>query len=61
MRLNIFDENNQLIGVDYQRENLEWMHKWIDWRTGKLERGAWRGRAQGDRMKDWKYEEVKEI
>ena len=59
MRFEIY-ENEKLIGVDYQMDNGDWMHKWVDWRTGKLERGSWRLRCQGDNMSKWEYREVAE-
>jgi len=54
-RFEIF-ENGELIGEDYQRENGEWSHRWIDGNTNEFERGSWPGRAQGDKMKSWVYE-----
>ena len=59
MRFNIF-ENGKLIGQDYQRDSGEWMHKWVDWRTGEFERGSWRLRCEGNNKDKWIYEEVKE-
>ena len=60
MRFNIYNEHNELIGQDYQRNNGEWSHKWFDNNIRKLERGSWTGKAKGDNMEKWKYVEVKE-
>lgn len=57
MRQNIFDKNGELIGQNYQRDNGEWMHKWV--LRGEFERGSWRGKAQGDEMDTWTYVDVK--
>ena len=59
MRYNIFDKE-RLVGQDYQRDNGEWSHKWFRSRDKKFERGSWRGRAEGDNQKNWKYVEVEE-
>lgn len=58
MRLNVYDENHKLIGQDYQRESGEWMHKWIDSKTGKFERGSWKGRCEGQGSENWYYKNV---
>lgn len=57
MTLNIY-QNGELIGKDYQRENGEWSHRWIDGKTGTFERGSWSGKSQGDKMDTWTYKEV---
>lgn len=54
-RFEIF-ENGKLIGEDYQRENGEWSHRWIDEKTGTYERGSWIGKAKGEKMATWTYE-----
>ena len=36
MRFNIYNEHNELIGQDYQRNNGEWSHKWFDNNIRKL-------------------------
>lgn len=56
-RVNVFDAKGKLIGQDYQRDNGEWMHKWIDPKTGTFERGSWRGKCQGEDMRNWSYED----
>ena len=58
MRINIFHKG-KLIGQDYQRENGEWMHKWMR-EDGKFERGGWRGRCEGEDSHEWEYVEVPE-
>lgn len=57
MRLYIY-EGEKLIGQDYQRENGEWMHKWV--MNGVFERGSWRGRCAGENSDNWRYEEFNE-
>ena len=52
IRLNIFDENNRWVGVDYLTGKDKWMHKWAH--KGKLERGSWRGRAVGENDINWR-------
>jgi hypothetical protein len=54
IRLNIYDENNRWVGVDYLTEKGKWMHKWVH--KGELERGSWRGRAVGENDINWRYE-----
>ena len=57
IRLNIFDENNRWVGVDYLTEKGKWMHKWVH--NGELERGSWRGRAIGENDINWRYESAR--
>ena len=56
-RINVYDGNGKLIGQDYQRENGEWMHKWMDGKTDSFERGSWRGRCEGDNSAKWIYKD----
>lgn len=59
VRYDIF-ENGKLIGQDYQRDNGEWSHKWIDSKTGDFERGSWRLRCDGENKENWVYVEVEQ-
>lgn len=59
-RMNVYDGNGKLIGQDYQRDNGEWMHKWMDSKTGSFERGSWRGRCEGDNSFEWTYKDCLE-
>lgn len=54
IRLNIYDENNRLVGIDYLTEKGKWMHKWVH--KGELEKGSWRGHAVGENDINWRYE-----
>lgn len=54
IRLNIYDEKNRWVGVDYLTEKGKWMHKWVH--KCELERGSWRGRAVGENDINWRYE-----
>ena len=56
IRLNIYDENNRWVGVDYLTEKGKWMHKWVH--KGELERGSWHGRTVGENDINWRYESV---
>lgn len=55
-RFIIYNERGEIIGQDYQRDNGEWMHKWI--LRGEFERGSWRGRCSGENQNKWTYKEV---
>lgn len=59
MRFNIF-ENGKLIGQDYKKDKDVWMHKWTDCHSKErtFEPFGWGGRAKGENMKNWNYEEV---
>jgi len=57
MRQNIFDKNRKLIGQNYQRDNGDWMHKWISVRHKGFDRFSWKGKAQGENMETWTYAE----
>lgn len=61
VRFNVYDKNGKLIGQDYQRDNGDWMHKWVD-KTGKFERGSSRGRCADTNSdgssKTWTYKKV---
>jgi hypothetical protein len=60
MRFNIFNKDGELIGMDYQRDNGHWSHKWFNRRDNCFERGSWRGRAEGKNQDTWKYVPVED-
>ena len=59
LRFNVYDKKGNLIGQDYQRDNGQWMHKWIG-KDGKFERGSSKGRCKSDDgdSKTWTYKRV---
>ena len=57
-RINVFTREGKLIGQNYQRDNMEWMHKWIDGRTGQFERGSWSGKCEGETSEKWTYKQI---
>ena len=61
MRQNIFNQNDKLIGQNYQTKKGKWRHKWIDFRSnnGTFEPFTWSGKAKGDDMDTWTYEKLK--
>ena len=64
MRLEIYNENNELIGLDYTFYNDDgrWMHKWIDIVNpkNKFEPFSWPGRAKGENQEKWMYKEIED-
>jgi len=50
--------NGRIIGRDDMNEEGRWSHKWFSQRDNCFERGSWRGRADGDNIKKWTYEEI---
>lgn len=55
--LNIYDENDRWVGVEYLTDSGKWMHRWVH--KGELERGSWRGHAVGENDLNWRYEMAK--
>ena len=58
-KVNIFDKYNKLIAHNWQRHNSNWMHKWIDFRTNDFYKFSWGGKAKGEDMDSWRYENIK--
>jgi len=60
MREDILDQNGKLIGQNYQRENGEWMHKWVSVNHEGFDKFSWRGKATGENMGLWTFIEKKQ-
>lgn len=57
-RVNVYDKNGNLIGQDYQRDNGDWMHKWVSVRHEGFDKFSWKGRVEGEDMDKWTYKEI---
>ena len=57
---NIYDKDDKLIGQNWQRNNGDWMHKWMDHRTGSFYKFSLHGLAKGEDMSSWTYRELKD-